>query len=71
MFKFIVYMFSEDKIISKVNFFDFTFYVVLKIDFNSIQNYKLKKEILCESCDNFYCMKRLLNQLFSKQDLMI
>lgn len=27
-------------------------------------------EILCESCDNFYRMSRLLNQLFSKQNLM-
>ena len=27
-------------------------------------------EILCVSCDNFYRMNGLLNQLFSKQDLM-
>lgn len=27
-------------------------------------------EILCVSCDNFYRMNRLLNQLFSKQNLM-
>lgn len=27
-------------------------------------------EILCVSCNNFYRMNKLLNQLFSKQDLM-
>ena len=27
-------------------------------------------EILCVSCDNFYCMNKLLNQLFRKQNLM-
>ena len=27
-------------------------------------------EILCVSCDNFYRMNKLLNQLFSKQNLM-
>lgn len=79
MFKFIVYMFSDDKIISQVTFEDFILTVIVKLDteyFNSAQKYKLKNivmekmEILCNSCDNFYRMNTLLNKLFSKQDLM-
>ena len=76
MFKFIVYMFSDDKIISQVTFDNFAYYFVSMRDFNSAQKYKLKNivmekmEILCNSCDNFYRMNTLLNKLFSKQDLM-
>ena len=76
IFKFIVYMFSDDKIISQVTFDNFAYYFVSMRDFNSAQKYKLKNivmekmEILCNSCDNFYRMNTLLNKLFSKQDLM-
>ena len=79
MFKFIVYMFSDDKIISQVTFDNFILTVIVELDtenFNSAQKYKLKNivmekmEILCNSCDNFYRMNTLLNKLFSKQDLM-
>ena len=79
IFKFIVYMFSDDKIISQVTFEDFIFTVIVELDtenFNSVQKYKLKKivmekmEILCKNSVDPYNMNTLLNHLFSKQDLM-
>ena len=76
MFKFIVYMFSDDKIISQVTFDNFAYYFVSMRDFNRVQKYKLKKivmekmEILCKNSVNPYNMNTLLNHLFSKQDLM-
>ena len=76
MFKFIVYMFSDDKIISQVTFDNFAYYFVSMRDFNSAQKYKLKNivmekmEILCRNSVDPYNMNTLLNHLFSKQDLM-
>ena len=76
MFKFIVYMFSDDKIISQVTFDNFAYYFVSMRDFNRVQKYKLKKivmekmEILCKNSVDPYNMNTLLNHLFSKQDLM-
>ena len=76
MFKFIVYMFSDDKIISQVTFDNFAYYFVSMRDFNRVQKYKLKKivmekmEILCRNSVDPYNMNTLLNHLFSKQDLM-
>lgn len=76
MFKFIVYMFSDDKIISQVTFDNFAYYFVSMRNFNRVQKYKLKKivmekmEILCKNSVDPYNMNTLLNHLFSKQDLM-
>ena len=76
MFKFIVYMFSDDKIISQVTFDNFAYYFVSMRNFNRVQKYKLKKivmekmEILCKNSADPYNMNTLLNHLFSKQDLM-
>ena len=79
IFKFIVYMFSDDKIISQVTFDNFILTVIVELDtenFNSAQKYKLKKivmekmEILCKNSVDPYNMNTLLNHLFSKQDLM-
>ncbi|PIT66064.1 hypothetical protein BHC56_09715, partial [Snodgrassella alvi] len=76
MFKFIVYMFSDDNIISQVTFDNFAYYFVSMRNFNRVQKYKLKKivmekmEILCKNSVDPYNMNTLLNHLFSKQDLM-
>ena len=76
IFKFIVYMFSDDKIISQVTFDNFAYYFVSMRNFNRVQKYKLKKivmekmEILCKNSVDPYNMNILLNHLFSKQDLM-
>ena len=76
MFKFIVYMFSDDNIISQVTFDNFAYYFVSMRNFNRVQKYKLKKivmekmEILCRNSVDPYNMNTLLNHLFSKQDLM-
>ena len=76
IFKFIVYMFSDDKIISQVTFDNFAYYFVSMRNFNRVQKYKLKKivmekmEILCKNSVDPYNMNTLLNHLFSKQDLM-
>ena len=76
IFKFIVYMFSDDKIISQVTFDNFAYYFVSIKNFNRVQKYKLKKivmekmEILCKNSVDPYNMNTLLNHLFSKQDLM-
>ena len=76
MFKFIVYMFSDDKIISQVTFDNFAYYFVSMRNFNRVQKYKLKKivmekmEILCKNSVDPYNMNTLLNHLFSNQDLM-
>lgn len=76
MFKFIVYMFSDDNIISQVTFDNFAYYFVSMRNFNRVQKYKLKKivmekmEILCKNFVDPYNMNTLLNHLFSKQDLM-
>ena len=75
MFKFIVYMFSDDNIISQVTFDNFAYYFVSMRNFNRVQKYKLKKivmekmEILCKNSVDPYNMNTLLNHLFSKQDL--
>lgn len=76
IFKFIVYMFSDDKIISQATFDNFAYYFVSMRNFNRVQKYKLKKivmekmEILCKNSVDPYNMNTLLNHLFSKQDLM-
>ena len=76
MFKFIVYMFSDDNIISQVTFDNFAYYFVSMRNFNRVQKNKLKKivmekmEILCKNSVDPYNMNTLLNHLFSKQDLM-
>ena len=76
MFKFIVYMFSDDNIISQVTFDNFAYYFVSMRNFNRVRKYKLKKivmekmEILCKNSVDPYNMNTLLNHLFSKQDLM-